>query len=96
MFILATASQDLLAVWMQLQQFVGGGAIHADLCSKHFEVFAFQPVYLRCDPEPFSLIEPFDQHGLPESPNAFLQFDDPLLAGATLSEQLIHLRNLSG
>ena len=54
----------------------------------------FQPVYLRCDPKPFRLIQPFDQHGLPKSPNALLLLGGAPLTGPTFSEQLIQWRNL--
>ena len=85
MVLLLTLSKDLPAIWMQFQQFICTAPIHADLRCKHFECLPSNP-YLRCNPEPFSLIQPFAQHHLPQALFVFLQVGYPLLAGATLSE----------
>jgi hypothetical protein len=73
---------------MQLEQFVCARSVDTDLGGEDLEVLAFELVDFACDPQPFGLVQPFDQHGFAELPDALVVGMDALATGAAFPEQL--------
>jgi hypothetical protein len=70
---------------MQLQEFVPGDAVCADLCGEHLELFAAQAMNFCRDPQPLRLIQPLQEQGAARLPLELIVTDDALMRGPTIT-----------